>query len=225
MEWNTRNSRIAAAVFLASGLIAGAAVYRARRKVALDAVLFSGPSGVGKGTIISKLLQDFGGKLGLTVSHTTREPREGEIDGFHYHFVSKETMLSMIGDGKFLEVCEVHGNFYGTSLKALEAVRATGKTPILEIDVKGAKKIREEYPKLNILFTFVQPPTKDDLASRIVKRDGENAKKLQVRLETAEFELNFVKEHPKMYDVVITNDNLDRAYAEVKSILKAKKCI
>ena len=190
-----------------------------------DAVLFSGPSGAGKSTLIAKLLQDFGGKFGLTVSHTTREPREGEIDGFHYHFVSKETMLSMIGDGKFLEVCEVHGNYFGTSNAAFEAVRATGKTPILEIDVKGAKKMREENPTLNILFTFVQPHTKAELASRIVKRDGENAKKLQVRLETAEFDLKTVQANPKMYDVVITNDKLDRAYAELKSILKAKKCI
>ncbi|VFQ78496.1 unnamed protein product [Cuscuta campestris] len=109
---------------------------------AVKPIVISGPSGVGKGTLISKLMEEFPSKFGFSVSHTTRAPRVKEQDGVHYHFTDRCTMEKEIRDGKFLEFATVHGNLYGTSVDAVEVVADSGKRCILDIDVQGAKSVR-----------------------------------------------------------------------------------
>ena len=214
---------------IAGGVVALAVTVFAARKFGgkkakkIDAFVFSGPSGVGKGTMISRLLREHRESLSLCVSHTTRAPRAGEIDGSHYHFVDQKDMLDMIGENKFLEVCQVHDNIYGTSKAALEHVTASGKTAIIEIDVKGAEKIKMEHPELNVHFVFIQAPSMKDLEERIRGRDGSSAK-VELRLATAEFEMAFIKDHTSLYNTIITNDDLERAYTEIETLMKSKGC-
>jgi guanylate kinase len=113
--------------------------------VSLDPLIVCGPSGAGKGTIIHKYMTERGGneKFQFTVSHTTRQPREGESDGVHYHFVSVATMQELMRQNAFLESAEVHGNYYGTSWKAMQAIHSTGRRSLLDIDVQGVKRIKE----------------------------------------------------------------------------------
>jgi guanylate kinase len=111
----------------------------------LDPLIVCGPSGVGKGTIIHKYMTERGGseKFQFTISHTTRQAREGEVDGVHYHFVTTEMMRDLLRDGSFVESAQVHGNYYGTSWSALRAVQRTGKRSLLDIDVQGVQRIKK----------------------------------------------------------------------------------
>jgi len=168
-----------------------------------------GPSGVGKGTLINKLMETYPDKFGFSVSHTTREPREGEEDGVHYHFTSREAMEAEIAEGKFLEYADVHGNFYGTSLAAVEAVLDTGKVCVLDIDVQGAKKVRQSTLKAK--FIFVAPPSLRALEERLRGRGTEKEEAIAKRLANAAGEVRMSKEMG-LFDAVIVNDDVDKAY-------------
>lgn len=177
-------------------------------------VLFSGPSGVGKDTVLDIILSK-DEKLQRSVSLTTREKRAGEIDGEDYYFITKEEFLKMIKDGQVLEYAQYGENVYGTPKAPVDKWLKEGKTVILKIEVKGAQKIRELYPEA--LSIFLLPPSMQILEDRIRRRATENEDDINRRLEIAKNEILRSAD----YDFVVVNDNLDEASDNVLSIIKA----
>lgn len=152
------------------------------------ALVIAGPSGVGKGTLIEMLKQEFPESFGFSVSHTTRQPRAGEQNDVHYHFVSVDAMQTDIKAGKFLEHANVHGNFYGTSIAAVEKVKRTGQICILDIDVQGCRQCRKV--KLPGTYVFVSPPSFEELEKRLRGRGTEDEEKIKKRLANAKGEID-----------------------------------
>ena len=179
-------------------------------------VVVVGPSGVGKGTLLGRLLREHPDRFGFSVSHTTRPPRPGEVDGTHYHFCSKEEMLAAIERGDFIEHAQVHTNLYGTSFSAVEAVVAEGKTCLLDIDVQGAEKVKASH--LEARYVFIAPPSHEELERRLRGRGTEAEDKIKVRLQTAFVEMESLK-RPGFYDHVVVNDDVERAYSSLASLL------
>lgn len=179
----------------------------------LDPLIVCGPSGVGKGTIIAKFMEKMGGsdQFGFTVSHTTRQPREGEVNGVHYHFVDMEEMKQQIQDGKFLEFAEVHGNFYGTSLQSLGDVQDQGKRCLLDIDVEGVRSIKKIAWEMLIepKYLFIAPPSLDSLKERLVGRGTETAETLARRTANAKAEVEYGT--LQNFDAIVVNNDLDVA--------------
>jgi guanylate kinase len=192
---------------------------RAARRT-LDAIVIAGPSGVGKGTMIKRLRSDYPSLFGFSVSHTTRAPRAGEVDGKDYHFVDTAAMEAMIARGEFLESCKVHSNIYGTSKASLEAVRSEGKVCIIEMDVQGTQKLRPHQGELNFKYLFFTAPTEAELERRIRGRGADDDAKLKERMDTARKELHFVNANPNYFDMILLNDNLDEAYAKLLAFLR-----
>ena len=182
----------------------------------LRPIVMCGPSGVGKGTLINRLMADFPGKFGFSVSHTTRAPRPGETDGVHYNFVEKSAMEADIADGKFLEHAHVHENIYGTSLAAVEAVATKGQVCVLDIDVQGAEIVKKST--LDALFVFIAPPSMEELEKRLRGRGTEKEESIQKRLANAAGEMAKT-EVTGFFHLVIINDDLDRAYGELKTVV------
>jgi guanylate kinase len=151
-------------------------------------LIIAGPSGVGKGTLIEKLQRTFPGLFGFSVSHTTRAPRPGEIDGKSYHFTSAEAMEAAIARGEFLEHAKVHGNLYGTSFAAVMSVASEDKICILDIDTQGVQSVKAA-PKSSMPgtphFVFVAPPSLEALEQRLRGRGTESAEKMTLRLANA----------------------------------------
>ena len=176
--------------------------------------VLSGPSGVGKGTICKKLLENI--DLEISVSATTRKPREGEIEGVSYFFVNHDRFEDMIQKGEFLEHAEVFGNYYGTPKQKVLDKLAWGKDVLLEIDVQGAMQVKENYPE-NITI-FVCPPSLATLKHRLAGRGTESAESLNQRIAKALTEIEMLKN----YDYYIVNDELDDAVKNVKSIIYAE---
>lgn len=179
-------------------------------------IVISGPSGVGKGTLISKLMMEFPSTFGFSVSHTTRAPREKEINGVHYHFTERSEMEKDIQDGKFLEYALVHGNLYGTSIEAVEVVSDDRKRCILDIDVQGATSVRSSA--LEALFIFICPPSDEELEKRLRARGTENEDQVQKRLRNAKLELERGKS-PGLFDHILVNDDLEACYQNLKKLL------
>ncbi|KAF6734839.1 Guanylate kinase [Oryzias melastigma] len=179
-------------------------------------VVLSGPSGAGKSTLLKKLMKDHEGVFGFSVSHTTRNPRPGEEDGKDYHFTTREAMQEGIDNGEFIENAEFSGNMYGTSKAAVEDVRAKNLICILDVDIQGVRRIKET--DLNPIYISIQPPSIEILEQRLRDRQTETEDSLQKRLEAARIDMELSKE-PGVFDVVIINDDLDRAYEELKEIL------
>lgn len=175
-----------------------------------------GPSGVGKGTLLGRLMAEYPDDFGFSVSHTTRQPRPGEKDGVHYHFCSKESMEKMIADGGFIEYARVHANLYGTSIAAVRDVSEQGKTCLLDIDVQGAELVKKT--DLKARFLFVAPPRFDELEKRLRGRGTESEDKIQLRLKNAREELAYL-EKDGFFDAIIVNDDIERAYSELKKVL------
>jgi guanylate kinase len=199
-----------------------------RKSKPAAAIVMCGPSGVGKGTLIKALLEKQGEHFAFSVSHTSRAPRPGEVDGINYHYSSAEEMREMEARGEFLELCDVHGNLYGTSLSALDAVRASGKTPLIEIDYKGAQKVKAQNAGDKwgrFVYVFVAPPSVETLRSRIVGRDGADEKKLLVRLATAQSEMDFLNRSMEFFDDVIVNDDFDDAFSQFTGLLRDNGCL
>lgn len=180
-------------------------------------LVFCGPSGVGKGTLLGYIQKEFPGRFVKTVSHTTRKPRPGEVDGVHYHFTTLEKMELDIKEGKFIESAKIHGNMYGTSADTVRAVSATGSIPILEVDIQGAENIMK-MPSLRPFYFFILPPTFDDLEKRLEYRGTETKESLQRRLETSRFELVAVADC-KYADACVLNKNLVDAFRDVRAAL------
>ncbi|XP_028774453.1 guanylate kinase 2-like isoform X2 [Neltuma alba] len=179
-------------------------------------VVITGPSGVGKGTLISMLVKEFPSMFGFSVSHTTRPPRGMEKDGVHYHFTEKSAMEKAIKDGKFLEFASVHGNLYGTSVEAVELVADSGKRCILDIDVQGARSVRAS--SLEAIFIFICPPSMEDLQKRLRDRGTETEEQIVKRLRNAEAEIEQGRS-TGLFDFFLYNGNLGECYGKLKKLL------
>ncbi|CAI5640965.1 guanylate kinase isoform X3 [Oreochromis niloticus] len=180
-------------------------------------VVCSGPSGVGKSTLLKKLMKEYEGVFGFSISHTTRKPRPGEQNGIDYHYVTRDVMQAGIDNGDFIESAEFSGNLYGTSKAAVQEVQSKNLICLLDIDMQGVKNIKKT--DLNPMFISIQPPSMEILEKRLRGRKTESEESLQKRLQTAKIEMEFSKE-PGAFDVIIINDNLDDAYAKLKDALK-----
>ncbi|XP_055808311.1 guanylate kinase 2-like isoform X2 [Solanum dulcamara] len=176
-------------------------------------IVISGPSGVGKGTLISKLMKEFPSMFGFSVSHSTRSPREREQNGIHYHFTDRNVMEREIKDGKFLEFASVHGNLYGTSVEAVEVVADAGKRCILDIDVQGARSVRASA--LEAIFIFISPPSFEELEKRLRARATETEEHIQKRLRNARAEIEQGKSSG-LFDHILVNDDLETCYEKLK---------
>uniref|UniRef100_A0A3B4FEP4 Guanylate kinase n=2 Tax=Haplochromini TaxID=319058 RepID=A0A3B4FEP4_9CICH len=179
-------------------------------------VVLSGPSGAGKSTLLKRLMKEHEGVFGFSVSHTTRNPRPGEEDGKDYHFTTREAMQEGIDKGEFIEHAEFSGNMYGTSKASVEDVRAKNLICILDVDIQGVKRIKET--DLNPIYVSIQPPSMDHISILFLDRQTETEESLQKRLEAARVDMELSKE-PGVFDAVIINDDLEKAYEELKEIL------
>lgn len=179
-------------------------------------IVISGPSGAGKGTICKALLEkrDFW----LSVSATTRVPRQGEVQGESYYFLTKEEFEKKIEEKDFLEYANVYGNYYGTPRSKVIEKLNTGKDVVLEIDIQGALKVKEAYPKG--IFIFILPPSMEELKNRIIKRGSETEESLMRRFKSAYKEINYVSK----YNYAVINDEIDSAVSKIESIITAEKC-
>ncbi|XP_061353782.1 guanylate kinase 2-like [Gastrolobium bilobum] len=185
-------------------------------------LVISGPSGVGKGTLINMLMEEFPSMFGFSVSHTTRAPRAMEKDGVHYHFTEKSVMEKEIKDGKFLEFASVHSNLYGTSVEAVELVSDAGKRCILDIDVQGARSVRAS--SLEAIFIFICPPSMEELEKRLRNRATETEEQVQKRLRNAQAEIEQGKSSG-IFDFILYNDNLEECYVSLKKLLGLDGCV
>jgi guanylate kinase len=176
-------------------------------------IVISGPSGVGKDTLIKRLL-DLDRNLRYSVSCTTRPPRPNEVDGVDYTFVSRERFQQLVDEGAFLEYATYNGNLYGTLAERVERARADGRDIVLKIEVQGAEQVRKRVP--DAILIFVVPPSVDELVRRQVKRNTETTQDMTARREIATNEM----EYSSRYDHVVVNDELEHAVAEVLRIIQ-----
>ncbi|KAH9066587.1 guanylate kinase [Lactarius vividus] len=178
-------------------------------------LVLSGPSGSGKSTLLKRLFAEHPGQFAFSVSHTTRPPRPGEVDGIQYHFVSREDFSSLRDRGGFVEHAEFSGNFYGTSKQAIASIVESGKRCILDIEVQGVRQIKST--DLNPVYCFIAPPSLSILRNRLIGRGTETDAAVEKRLKTALVEIEYAR-LPGAHDHIIVNDDLDRAYGLFKSV-------
>ncbi|XP_003387740.2 PREDICTED: guanylate kinase-like [Amphimedon queenslandica] len=179
-------------------------------------LVVAGPSGSGKSTLIKRLFQEFPNEVDFSVSHTSRKPRSNEVHGREYYFSTREEMELGIKKGEFIETAEYSGNLYGTSKKAVAKVKSLGKVCVLDIDMQGVRSIKET--KLNPIYVFIQPPSIEELEKRLRSRQTETEESLRKRLDVAHEEMEYAKKEGS-FDHVVVNDELEKAYGELKSIV------
>ena len=179
-------------------------------------LVVSGPSGAGKGTICKALLNK-NDQIKLSVSATTRKPRNGEVHGVNYFFIEKEEFTKMIENGEFLEYAQIYDNFYGTPKAAIIECLENGQDVILEIEMQGARQIKEVYPEG--VFIFVLPPSLEELKSRIVGRGTETQEEIEKRFSCAFEEINQIVN----YDYFIVNEDIEKSVSDVEAIICAEK--
>ena len=177
-------------------------------------IIITGPSGVGKGTVVKELL-DRNKDIWLSISATTRNPRVGEKDGLNYYFISEERFKDMIDKKEFLEWAQFAGNYYGTPLSTVNEKIEKGFIVLLEIEVEGAKQIKEKFPES--LSIFLLPPSKAELEKRIRNRGTEKEEAIDKRLSRADYEIASSDE----FDFVLTNHDVDETVKEVFKIIKS----
>ncbi len=180
-------------------------------------VVFSGPSGSGKGTVLKEALKK-SDNLEISVSVTTRAPREGEVDGVDYIFYSNEQFKELVSNNGFLEWACFCENYYGTPRARIEALLDEGKDVVLEIEVQGAMKIRDKCPEAVLIFNL--PPSQKELEKRLVGRNTDSPEIVEKRLKTAIWEI----EQAKHYDYIVVNDKVETAADAFLSILEGEKC-
>ena len=178
-------------------------------------IVFSAPSGCGKGTMLTEILKNE--KFRCSVSATTRSPREGEIDGVNYHFLTREDFESRINAEQFLEHAEYCGNYYGTLMSEVDSYLDKGINVILEIEVQGAMKIREKRPEA--LFVFIAPPSVAELTRRLKKRGTETDEVIAERVSQAAGEIATAEK----YDYIIVNDALEDAVSDFFAVIRAEE--
>lgn len=179
--------------------------------------IFSGPSGVGKSTILKGLMEKRK-NLYFSVSATTREPRPGEENGVDYHFLKEETFHFWRAQGEFLEYAQYVGNFYGTPKRYVDMAMEEGKDVILDIEVQGAVQVAEKRPET--VRIFVAPPSWAELERRLNERGTDNPEKIRQRLHRAKEEM----ENASIYDYIVINDSVEQAVAELDAIMTAEHC-
>ena len=180
-------------------------------------IVLSGPSGVGKSTVISELLSERS-DIYFSVSFTTRQPRVGEADGINYNFVSRERFEEMIAGGELLEYAEYVHNYYGTSLRVIEEKLASGIDVLLDIEVQGAAKVRAKCPEAVLIFII--PPSFEELSRRLHRRATDQEDVIQGRLRKAREEYRQIPN----YDYLVVNDKVSEAAGEIIAILTAESC-
>lgn len=187
------------------------------KKVRGQLIVLSGPSGVGKSTVIAELLGQRD-DIYFSVSYTTRAPRAGEENGVNYNFVTRDEFERMIRDNELLEYAEYVDNYYGTSLKTIEEKLAAGQDVLLDIEVQGAAKVRKRCP--GAIFIFIIPPSFEELSRRLRKRNTDDEDVIAGRLAKAKLEL---QEIPN-YDYLVINDKVSDAVREIVAILTSAQC-
>ena len=175
--------------------------------------VFSGPSGVGKGTLNAMLFAEFGDQIAFSVSATTRAPREGEIDGKHYFFISRQEFENRIANNEFLEYAQFAGNCYGTPKPYVLSLLEQGKNVLLEIEVQGAMQVMERMPEC--VSIFVLPPSFEELERRLRGRGTESEEKVRARLETARGEIAYA---PRYQYRIVNGEDVDAAYQQLRGI-------
>lgn len=178
--------------------------------------IITAPSGAGKTSLVRALL-DGDDQIKLSVSHTTRQPRPGEEDGVHYHFVAEPKFVELLGHGDFLESAQVHGAYYGTSQSTVNAVLARGLDLILEIDWQGAQQVRKQYPEA--ISIFILPPSMETLEQRLKNRAQDSAEVIVRRLAAARDEMRHVAE----FDYVTINDRFEHALEDLRAIVRSQR--
>ena len=178
-------------------------------------LVISGFAGTGKGTIVSMLRERYG-NYALSVSATTRAPRNGEVDGVHYFFKTKEEFLQMIAEDELFEYAQYVDNYYGTPKKYVQEQMDTGKDVILEIEMQGALKIKEQFP--DVVLLFVVPPDADTLEARLLGRGTETPEVVKKRLGRAVEESDYMER----YDYLIVNDDLDECVERVHAVIQSE---
>ena len=181
-------------------------------------LILSSPSGAGKTTLTRMLLQDKALDLTLSVSVTTRPRRSSEVDGVHYQFIDRHQYDLLKQGGDLLEAAEVHGNGYGTPRRPVEEALSQGRDMLFDIDWQGARQVREALGG-DVVSVFILPPSMKELRARLERRAEDSAATIQQRLENAKREI----ERWKLYDYVVVNEDLQRAYWQVTSILEAER--
>lgn len=176
-------------------------------------IVISGPSGVGKGTLRQKLFDAYPDTFALTVSHTTRKPRPGEVDGVDYFFTTPSTFTSLISQDAFVEHARFGDNHYGTSKQTIADQTAKGRVVVLEVEMEGVKQMRASS-SIDARYVFIKPPALETLEARLKGRSTENAGDIQKRLAQAKVELEFA-DTPGVHDKIIVNDDLDKAFEEL----------
>lgn len=181
-------------------------------------IVLSGPSGVGKGTVRKAIFSEPGKAFEYSISMTTRKPREGEVDGVDYFFKTREEFEELIQQGKLLEYAEFVGNYYGTPVDYVRDTINSGKDIFLEIEVEGAKQVREKFP--DGLFIFLAPPSLSELQNRIVNRGTDSEDVIKRRMQVAKEEIELMN----LYDYVVENDSVDNACEKINNIIVAEHC-
>lgn len=179
-------------------------------------IVLSGPSGVGKGTVRKALFESEGHNFTYSISMTTRQPRVGEVDGEDYYFVTREEFEKRIKEGKFLEYAEFVGNYYGTPMDKVEQNIADGKEVVLEIEVEGARQVKEKMP--DAVFIFIAPPSFNALYERLKRRGTERQEVITERLAKARRELRLMND----YDYIVINDEVNNAADRIRAIIRAE---
>lgn len=184
-------------------------------------IVISGPSGVGKSTLFRRLMETHPDVFATTVSHTTRKPRPGEIEGVTYYYVSRDRFQSLIEETAFIEYTEFNGNFYGTSKQTIVDQIAKGLIILLDIEMEGVKQLKKEQLKagsqINPRFVFIKPPSYEALETRLRSRGTEDERSIQDRLGRARAELDFAE--TGVHDKVIINQDLDDAFQELEEFV------
>ena len=178
--------------------------------------IFAAPSGAGKTSLVKALVDESAG-IEVSVSHTTRAPRPGEVDGVNYHFVDVATFNAMVREEAFLEHAQVFDNFYGTARAKIERRLAAGMDVILEIDWQGARQVRQQFP--DSLGVFILPPSRQALEDRLRQRGQDGDEIIARRMRDAESEMSHFAE----FDFLVINDNFDTALEELKAIITANR--
>lgn len=182
-------------------------------------IVISGPSGTGKSTLLKKLFAEYPGKFGFSVSNTTRSPREGEVDGVDYNFLSVEEFKHNIEANKMIEWAQFSGNYYGTAFEGVERVLQLGQTCLLDIDMQGVKSVKAS--EMDARYLFIAPPSIQDLRKRLEGRGTETAESLEKRLAAATAELEYAE--TGAHDLIIVNDDLEKCYAQFKEFIMAEQ--